>query len=447
MQKKKLNRKSTLVLLLTILLIMVTLTTSSCHSELSFNDFEKSFVYAITINTLNSVQSVLIPPVIDNIYLLSDVLNVIAPRQTRVYYWALTNRYLADWNTENELINGTLEIFQGKKLVKIIDLQEYVVQYDQKNIAGTLKIYVGEEAVLKYSEFKKAQSQYQQAYFDYYRAKADWHAAMDDIYKKIDSGLTSLEFPEEPIEPANFTVYSTPIAKGFPIILPEGNYIVKFNNSDGTYIKEAQKKLIIFKERQSSVTYSIIPESRWTKPIESNQSGSTIYVAPNANIYISPTYGSEYRDLYYSRMLDPQETSSTRTKWRWVQYLPLANVTMEIADMNNSSNELSLNSYYVRQTGGSSLSYTVIPYDPNTMNQISFNGFSLGNTNKQTNLNINLKDFNGNILPGSERQIRTINPDNAYWLYIISFIPSIFGLIVIISRKKRTEKMKENRTN
>jgi hypothetical protein len=424
---------STIILFLILILI-----SSSCQRALPITEFDKSFVFAVTFNAITSIQSVIIPPAVEEMYLLSDVYHVIAPRQTRVYYWPLTNRFLADWNTENELIDGFLEVYQGTKLLSVLNLEDYVVQYDQLNIPGTLRIYFGDEAVQKYSEFKKAQSQYQQDYFDYYSAKADWISEMDDVFTRIQSGETDLEFPEEPMEPARFTIYSTPISKGFPIALTEGTYNIKFRLPDGSYKTASQKKLIIFKERQSSVTYNIIPESRWTKPIVSNQSGGTIYVAPGSNIYISPFYGSEYRELFYSRMLDPQDTSPRGTKWMWTQNFPLPNVTMDISGPQDNPIELSLDSFYVRQTGGSALSYTVLPYDPNTMNRVSFNGFNLGTTNWQSHIKVYLKDPNGNALPGSERQIFTINPNSAHWLYIISFFPFLLGLVVIISRKKRT---------
>ena len=54
-----------------------------------------------------------------------------------IYYWPLTNRYLADWESKNQLVSGTLEILDGNKLISTIELDKYLVQYDSENPLDT----------------------------------------------------------------------------------------------------------------------------------------------------------------------------------------------------------------------------------------------------------------------------------------------------------------------
>jgi hypothetical protein len=425
---------------LILLLSLIALSLSSCgESDLLQLEWENTFVYAVTLNDLTSIRSTLIPPGVDSIYFLSDTLNIISPRETRVYYWPLTNRYLADWNTLNTLIEGDLEVYRHNELVEVIPLQDYVIQYDTDNIAESLGIYIGDEAEEMYQIFKVAQLEYQQAMFDYYDKREDWIAELDELYKKMDEGEEVGEFPMEPEQPASFTLYSTDVIKGYPINLPDGEYTIRMKLPDGSAFPESSRNLVVFSERRQSVTYDVIPETRWTAPTESYNPGGVVYVTPGTEIYLQPYQGSEYRDLYYVNMLDPQEDTGRYDRWQWVPQTPLSDITMQISSQGKVLKELELQPFYVKQTSGSSLSYEVIPYDPETMKQISFEGFMIGTIEGYRELQVVLLDEEGNILPGSDRIIRLVNVDNGKYLYPLSAFPLLVGLASVFLRRRKTK--------
>ncbi len=410
-------------------------------ANLPESELGNTLVYAVTLNDLTSIRSTLIPPNVDSIYLLSDTLGIISPRETRVYYWPLTNRYLADWTTMNTLVEGELEVYQNDKLVEIFDLQDYVIQYDTANIVDSLEIFIGEEASLQYDVFKVAQQEYQQGMFDYYDERENWIEEMDALYKKLDAGEEVDAFPMEPEQPSSFTFYSTKVLQGYPINLPEGEYSIQMKLPDGSISPESMKELVIFNERKKSVTYDVIPEERWTQPTESYNPGGVIYVTAGTKVYLQPFQGSEYRDLYYTNMNDPQDETGRYDRWMWVPQFPLSNVRMQISYKGTVLKEQQLQPYYVRQSSGSALSYEVIPYDPETMNQISFEGFIIDNGEGYYELKVVLLDENGNKLIGSERTIRTINVKNGKLLYPMSAIPLVVGLVVLFFRRRKTKSL------
>ena len=423
-----------------VLILLLGMGASACNSMSTPENPDISFVYAITLNDLTSFKSALVTSLSNTIYMMSDILGVIAPRETRVYYWPLTNRYLADWATLNQLVEGELEIFKDGSLVTTISLKDYVVQYDNKNVAGTLTLLTGQDAIDMYEKFKIAQQQYQQAMFDYYRAEDAWTVKMDEINKKVAEGVKVISFPDEPGKPEDFTIYSTPLLKGYPIKLGEGQYSIQLKLADGTIYPGSQKKLVMFRERNQSVVYDVIPESRWTKSSLTYTSSSVIYVNPGENIFLKPAFGSEYRDLYYTRMTDPEDKISRKDRWTWVSQLPIEVGSLRVYENGSLISEIKLDAFYVRQSSDSSLSYSVVPFDPNSMDQISFKGFAIGRISKNSAYRIVLLDNKGNLVPGSERQIRAMNTQNGIWLYALGLAPLVAGLVMVITRKKQTRK-------
>ena len=422
------------------LIIISLLVLSSCRG-LENQELERrnAFVYAVTLNDLTAIRSNLIPPSLDSIYLFSNTIGIISPRETRIYYWPLTNRYLADWNTKNTLVEGDLEIWKNDILTDVINLQDYVIQYDTKNIAESLTIHIGSEAIEMYKLFKSAQQEYQQGIFDYYDEREAWIDEVDALYKKMDAGEFDGEFPMEPEQPAPFTLYSTEVMKGYPIILPEGRYSLRMRINDGTFLPESFKELIVFEERKKGVSYDVIPEKRWTKPTESNNQEGTVYVTAGTEIYLEPFVAREYRDLYYTNMIDPQDKTGRSDRWKWVPQAPLKDVTLQVSYEGKVLQEQPLKSFYVKQTSGSSLSYEVIPFDPETMKQISFEGFIIEDVEDYYELKVVLLDDANIKIPGSERIIRLIRVDNGKLLYPLSVIPFTLGLLVVILRQRKTK--------
>jgi hypothetical protein len=92
-----------------ILVILVTFPIAANAQE----DRQKEFVYGIAFYDGYLYGNSMVPPTIDVIYLQANVDNIVAPRNTLIYYWPLTNRYLADWAAMNELVSGELEILDG----------------------------------------------------------------------------------------------------------------------------------------------------------------------------------------------------------------------------------------------------------------------------------------------------------------------------------------------
>jgi hypothetical protein len=153
-------------------------------------------------------ESALAPPAVSTIYLLANRTNVLAPRNTLIYFWPITNQYQADWEQLNELVNGQLEVTQADRVVRTIELSEYVVQYDVSSPEDSLRMYLGAEARAKFSEWEAAQAFYSVALQSFYAAQQRWNDQVNRPRQQSPCRPAGA-MPPEPQAPTQPTVLSS----------------------------------------------------------------------------------------------------------------------------------------------------------------------------------------------------------------------------------------------
>src|SRR6185436_20496767 len=79
---------------------------------------ERRFVYGLNLFDGVEYTTGYVPPSVDAVYVMADHLGVLDPKMTEVYFWPITNDYRADFNSLNEIVDGRLEILQGRKVIQ-----------------------------------------------------------------------------------------------------------------------------------------------------------------------------------------------------------------------------------------------------------------------------------------------------------------------------------------
>src|SRR5690554_33418 len=64
----------------------------------SVREMEGQFVYGLTVWDALTYTSGLSPQPIDEIHIIADSDNILAPYDTRAYFWPITGEYVADWS-------------------------------------------------------------------------------------------------------------------------------------------------------------------------------------------------------------------------------------------------------------------------------------------------------------------------------------------------------------
>jgi hypothetical protein len=384
------------------------------------------------------------PPQADSIYLIADVNNVIAPRNTVIYYWPLTNRYMADWESKNELVAGELESLDGSKLIATVELSEYLVQYDSENPLETLKLYVGEEAEAAYLHFKELQTQYQDDLRAYSQAQEVYRDEVSELLASEaakEGKLTEEDFPEPPPSVPPMTLYSQTVAEGFVVSLPEGSYDIRMKLPDGSIQADSKKRLVMFSQLQEGTSYNVVPESRWTKPEQSHYEDSTIYTIDDAILYLAPFRQGEFNEYYYRHMEDPQDQGSRMDRNIWVAFEPLKDVALEVKGNGEDSELQPLESYKVQQLSGAARGYEVVSFDPESMDKPSFEGYQIDVASNAA-YQVQLHDEGDSIVVGSGRVIRVLHTDRALIIYLLSALPLMVGMGIVLDRYRSVRRIK-----
>lgn len=401
----------------------------------------EAFVWATTVFAGVQYESTFTPPDSDTIYLMADRSHVLAPRSTLVYEWPITNRLLADWLTRNEFVAGALVLRDGAGREERMDVTDYVIQFDGDAPAETLALHTGPEATAQYAAFDQARAAYAQALHAQFRLEQEYQAALTAAAQAATRGeiLPIPDGPPPPLPP--FTRYSTEVKRAFVLNLPVGEYRLRLERPDGSLEPTSEKRLVVFAPRRYGVGYRVMPESKWTVPEESNDPRNAIYALPGSQLYLQPFAEFEVNELAYGRMLDAQARGLRADRYVWVHTTPYPSVALQVIQQGQVVAGAANQPYFVRQLPGASLGYRIEEFDPATEESPTFYGYGV-TVGKA--LRIQLVDSDGQPVPGSQREVRPIQPVDRRAIYGFSLLPLLIGGAVLLRRRARVESSSES---
>ncbi len=373
------------------------------------NLYSSDLVYALNYYDGISYNNKLILPSNDEIYIISNSQNSIVCRETELYYWDLTSEYKADWSKLNKVIGEKLVIELNGSIFRELKLDDYVVQYDLKDIKNTLNIYWGENSKKAFNKFKSNLNEYNNLLRQYRK----------DLEKYNKNLLTSYEKP--PIPPKEFTLLSTNLNKGFPLNLPEGKYKIYVKDLQNKKIKGSERKLIVFSKKKDINGYKIFDYNRWTVPEIMADNNYYIYTKTDSNIFIEHYTLSMFNKKYYSLLKDP---NNKNINYNDIEYV-LGNPIKNPVKIDNTFYGIS--SYKVKQLEGSKLGYIINETDDENP---SFYAANISNLEK------------GKYRLGNTNRIIVLESKNTInlLLVILSLLPLFIGLLVFLILKKRRGK-------
>ena len=415
--------------------------------------FREQLVYSLTSFNGSGFSSSFCPQSEDTLYFITGNNSVVNPRKTIVYYWPITRRYMAGFNTLNEEVPGKLEIWQGGKLITTLEKQKYALYYPEGYWSEKAIIYLDEEAQERYDEYKTAMDEFNKKLQEYYQAMDYYQQQLNNFLEEVrrrreagETGPLDITIPKQPQPPEFVKFYVTEPAEGFILNLPVGNYEIKVRMEDETIFEGSEKKLVVFtSRRREGVGYEIIPGNRWTKKENCDDPSWIIHAVGKNELYFNPFYQEEYNELYYNKLQDPQNTGRIES-WKWVHVEPVDNAQVLLGRGEEILQTVDKAPYFVKQVPGPELGYEIIPYD----DQLKMSGYqptfesykvTLGEDLPETDYQIStISKETGEHIPKSERTIRFLKKENGVYLYGVAFLPLIVGAIVIISRSSRVER-------
>ncbi|MFL2650709.1 MAG: hypothetical protein ACJ0HE_00795 [Anaerolineales bacterium] len=432
----------------------------------------EEFVYGVNAYNGTLYQGVFHPPSVDTIYLLADTINIISPRKTLIYYWAVTNEYKADFDSMNEDIPGTLEIKLKGELVLTVEPTDYVIQYPEGITRGAAEVYLGGAAQRKYGEWEEALRMYRLDVSEYYEASRNWRT---DLTERVQSGKVTSEddvLVSQPMRPADFLYSSTKVFRGVPLNLPPGEYDIQMRNDAGKIVADSVKKLVVFQSDRVGVGYTVIPEDKWTTPEQTYNPDEMLYVRSDNTLYLDPFFESEYNEQYFTHLEAPQAPNFVNFDWKWVKEENFkisdssrwrrsedADVTfigerrpgphindegiaydMQVVERDMLQNPIEFEDYMVRQNPGKALGYEILE----AMEGLSqgmrdrspdFSAFQIIVRRSIQDLEVSLQGEDGAILSGSGRTVDVVRGSGSTDLFLALILPIVLGIVMVGYRR------------
>jgi len=413
----------------------------------------EQFVYSLTSFNGSSYSKSFCPSTEDTIYFIDDEQNIISPRKTIVYYWPITQRYMAGFSTLNEEMVGKLEILQGGKVINTLDKQTYTLYYPKGYWSEKAMVYTDAAAKEYFDKYKAAVDELNAKLREYYENMARYRELFNRFLEEVkrrreagDTGPIDIPIPQEPKPPEFVEFYATELADGFVLKLPVGTYEIRLRAEDGTLVEGSEKKVVVFaSRRRGGIGYEIIPGNRWTKRENCDEPSWIIHAIGKNELYFNPFQQDEFNELYYNKLVDPQNIGRLE-RWKWVHVDPIDKVNLLLGYGQQILQSIKKEPYFVKQIPGAELGYEIMKYDDDLKQkgyQPTFESYKVildENLPKRDYTVSSVNADNGQPVHQSERIIRLLKKENASYLYAIPFFPLIVGVFVILSRRNRVEK-------
>jgi hypothetical protein len=304
--------------------------------------------------------------------------------------------------------------------------------------AGEVHLYTGTEAEAQYQVFERERQAYRDRVWEYYQATTRFRQRLE---AEVRSGKPEeqVEIPEPPAEPAPLAFFSTTVNDGFAVELPAGTYTIQLRGRYNEVVPFSKKKLVVFSARRDGIGYDVVPQDKWTIPEQADDPSHVLYARSGTVIYLQPFFEKEYNELYITRLEQPQSTSASEDRWTWIHTQPKAGGVLEVLQDGWVVDRIERKPYLVRQTEGTALGYEVLDYptDGSVKRSPDFEGYEIRVGADRPAFSIRLVEADGTVVAGSEREVRLLNTQRSWPLYVLSFAPLVAGVVLTLWRRGR----------
>ena len=399
----------------------------------------------------------------DTVYVLANTDNFLSVRKTFVYWWPPEGRWQTEASVFNELEPGILEVRRGSGEPRLFELQRYTYFNVNGEYEQNWKVLVGDAADAEVRRAQEIARAYLKAGEEYERQHEAYLAELRDLSGRVEklkslgrdwsmlkARMDSLPAPVQPRPPRDYVVPPSPVQGAFVVNLPVGRYRVRLLDHDARVLEGSEKWIVSHAARRiNGVGYEVIPGDKWTRPSESRELDSVLYVSGAADLYVSPFFEQEFNDLQYARTTDNGARGNPRIySWSRIQQVPHAVLLLQ--DAAGARHRLTEEPYFVQQTRGAGLGYTIVPFtgtgdqEGSDANLKAFRLPVRDAVSESGGMTLKATDDSGKYLPGSDRRIVVVRPGRGTAaLVIIVLAPLAVMAAVVIARSRLYSRNRE----
>jgi hypothetical protein len=390
----------------------------------------------------------------DALYVLAGVDSFLSTRKTLVYFWPLTGEWKTDTDSLNWPFYGTLEIRDASGRTREVPVEKFTYFNVRGEYELNWKVAKGEAASGEYARYMSLYQDYFKAADAFREESSRYNRAQDELLQRIlkarDAGqdpaplvekMKGMSKPVQPETPKDYVVPPGEPQESFILNLPRGEYRVRLKNPDGTVMEGSDRRLVAHERRRASaIGYEVIPADKWTRPEQSVTPSSVLHVNGRTDLYIRPFYQDEFAEMAYARTVN-NEARGNPNIFTWVRTQQVPHAEIQARSGSAAPVVLREQPYFVEQSKGSSLGYTIVPFDPQGVHkgkEANLIAFRMTVPPEGRTVSFRTLDADGRPLAGSERQIRIVRaPPSAALLLVLAAAPLLVMVLVLVVRSRR----------
>jgi hypothetical protein len=413
----------------------------------------EQLIYSLTAFNGSDYSSTFALQTAGTIYLLAGSDNLLSVRKTLVYWWPLTAEWKTDTDSLNQQFAGSLELRGPGGSVRTVPLQR-ATYFSVPGAAGQQwKVLNGPDADRELARAKSLSDNYFAAVTDYQKKTQAYDAQVEALGARISelssqgrdvsaisARLSALVRPAAPPLPDAYAAAPEQVQDAFIVNLAAGQYSVRLLAPDGSTFEGSDKRIVAYTRRRAGgIGYEVIPSDKWTRPEESKTPASVLYVNGTTDLYLQPFFEDEVNDLYYEKTVSNQSTGNA-SLYKWVRMEQVPGSALEASSPGRETVQLIEHPFVVNQSKGSSLGYTISPYDSKTAapNQSpSITAFHVSLESAGRVIRLRTLDSVGHPIAGSERQVRIVTRSPLLPLFGLLALSPLLAMGIVLAARAR----------
>ena len=365
-----------------------------------------------------------VPSAVDEMFLMANAANAVNFVRTQEYYWPLSRQTYVAFEKQYDDVPGTLVIRDAKGTITEIERQPFSILYPEGAVHGQGELLWGADAEAGYAAFREEERAFILALTSSQRANTAYEAALREAASARLRGEGVQEVPPPPERPAPFLKLVTEPQPAFRVDLPAGRYEAMLVEN-GEEVAGTRKILQVIDAAGSGVAVlDIVPEERWTRPIQSNRPEERVYVRPGARFFVTVHDADRYAEADYVRVVSPQG-AAPHDREIWVRRKPSTADALRVDWNGAGAIEVPRTDLKVIQTQGSNFGYVVREAAPGEISDLS--GFPVDVPDGDAVEGRLSVSGDGGPLP---REIVVVQPRRAEIVWPLALVPAVAGLAV-----------------
>ncbi|MBW9064668.1 hypothetical protein JNB71_15235 [Rhizobium herbae] len=276
---------------------------------------------------------------------------------TKEYYWPLSRQVYVDFEAKRQDLDGILKISKDGKDIAAIHLSPYVILYPQGAVNGHGELLWGDAALAAYRTYQDDERSFNRRY--------SGALARQTAYEKrlVEAGTARMKgapaeviSPPEALPTPSLKLVTAPV-RAYRLAVPAGRYDMALYTKERPIEGTARTLNVIDMNGRSVVVADVVPEERWTRPIQSDHPGERIFVRPGSTFYLTLAAADRFQEPDYLSVVSPQ-TDVVQGRDIVVRRKP-ADIDVVDVRFGDVEAQASLARFKVEQATGSGFGYRV----------------------------------------------------------------------------------------